>query len=211
MKYTTYDSITRKLRGRLKIAENSEIPIFNIDSPGQLVDNTTIELVVEENEAFIDLIIGEIYNLPLSLSNTTTQHIMRDITDNLSMEELMQIHYQGSGGFAGLSGDISQFGNGMRTKGLQTLYALTVGLNIYIPGLPPIAEFPGSRVPRRIQLPGESEKTIEPQRKLVFNDIVVEKHEVDELPYDYFLDSDPHNPFSNERLTGVTQTDIEDL
>ena len=104
------------------------------------------------------------------------------------------IHFQGSGGFGGLSSDTSGQGSSLKIEALNMLGMLTIGLNIYIPGI----NLPQSynNTFRRIELVDEVLRTIEPQRILINSDVVIGKSE-DE--YDYFLEDNNYtdNPWND--------------
>lgn len=190
MIYTTLNNLTRKLKGRLKIVSVDNSPLFPVDNPGQIVDNETIYTIVEEKEEFINLILDQIYILPL----VNSHKIIQNITDNLVISDLLAIHYQG-GGFGGLSPDLSGQGNALKIEALNMLGMLTVGLNIYIPGIQLPQSYPGTPQVRRIELPGETLRSISPQRILINSDVIVERSDRE---YDYFTKDDDYkdNPFN---------------
>ena len=67
-KYTTEDQIGRKLRGRLKVA--NPMPLTNIAGyaqsvTGQVIDPDLLIEVLDQQEAFLDLCLGQFYRMPL--------------------------------------------------------------------------------------------------------------------------------------------------
>lgn len=145
--------IGRKLRQRLNIKPS---PLQNspyIQSvPSQEVDDELVDQVIEQKENFINLILNQIYELPL----VNKHPIITDIVESLVISELIRIHYQGNGYNTG--NDVSGAGVDLRNYAYSMIVALTAGHNIYIPGQPPVQAIPGQTLPQPLKLIGEEPK-----------------------------------------------------
>lgn len=169
MKYTTEERIARKLRGRLNIQNTPEVNTnlqvilgYGQSVSGQTVDNALIEQLAEEREAYIDLILGQIYELPLKLENSITIAIMADISESLIISELLKVHFQGTSPIIP-SADVSGATQDTRKHAEYLLTALTAGHNLYIPVSPPAQNNnPGLTQMQPLVLPGEKIKIRQP-------------------------------------------------
>jgi hypothetical protein len=192
MLYTSFQKLEKKLKGRLKVFETPEIQLYPDTSLQQEVDPDLVIEIVEEQENFVNLILSQIYLLPLQ-----NQHpILSDIVTDLAIAELLQVHYLGPGFGNVNSSDISGATNNSKQDAYLKLYMLTAGMNIYIPGVnlqPYIPSFPP---PRRLILPNEilisSPATSTPVRNQT---IIIKAKEV--FPTSSNLDFDSStNPFA---------------
>lgn len=190
-KYTTIENISRKLIGRLNLINEDLSVLYPTDNPTQSVDPILVETVVEEQENYLDLILGQIYNLPLQNKHP----ILTNIVDSLVIAELILVHFQGIQ--FGLGGDISGYGTSNITKAYNLLNALTAGYNIIIPMMMPVPpSFPGSIPQRRLELPGETLVERMPPSTLVNNRTVMNKL-ADADRSDYITEEElTDNPFS---------------
>jgi hypothetical protein len=189
-KYTSLDNLTRKLRGRLNIGEDDALTIYPNDTPGQTVDSQLIEIVAEQKEIYLDYILNQIYVLPL----LNRHPILEDIVDSLVISDLLLIHFQGSGGYGGLSADISQQGDILKTHANTLLGMLAVGPNLQIPGTQMQLGVPQSF----IELPGEIITTAAPSRFVSHNETYVGRLVEDDDLDDFVRETDPTNPFSSD-------------
>ena len=191
-KYTSYNKLARKLRGRLKVYETEELDIYPGQEPTQSADPDLVLDVLEETENLVDLILSQIYILPLQ----NTHPIVTDIVESLTISNIIKIHFQGQG-FSSLSGDMSGMSPDTRNQAYTLLGMLTAGFNIYIPNVPQQNIIPGTMPPRRIILPGEA-FVKDPQQQIpVRNETVISKLTVDITP--------ENNPF-DEHFRGDTRT-----
>lgn len=105
-KYTSYEKLARKLRGRLKLGEgfpeNSEINntlnslmAYNPSASDMVVDLLLIDDIAETQESYLDLLLSQIYQFPLKLTNDTTINILRNISEGLILSSLLSVHFQG--------------------------------------------------------------------------------------------------------------------
>ena len=161
MQYTTVDDIARRLRGRLNISETvptdaniTEALGYGNVVAGNTVDNDLITQIAEEKEAYIDLILGQIYVMPLKLTSTVTFNILRDISESLTISSLIQIHFEGTNPILQAS-DISQASMDLRRHGEYLLQMLSAGHNIWIPTNPPLDQGTQQGQRQPLRLPGE--------------------------------------------------------
>lgn len=131
--YTTIESISRKLRARLKIAAQKTVPNQYVSQnlAKTEVDNELIIDVIQENEAYLDEYLGMVYTLPLQNEHP----ILKKCVDSLIMADLMQYHFT-MAGYAE-SQDVSGFGVLNKQEGYQIIRSLTWGYNVAIPGIGP--------------------------------------------------------------------------
>lgn len=145
--------ISKKLRGRLNLKPS---PLQNSpyaqSVPSQEVDDELVDQVIEQKENFLNLILNQIYELPL----VNKHPIITDIIESLVISELIRIHYQGNGYNTG--NDVSGAGTDLRQYAYSMIQALTAGHNIYIPGQPPVQAIPGQTLPQPLKLIGETNK-----------------------------------------------------
>ncbi len=161
MKYTTVDDIARRLRGRLNISETlptdanitTALGYGNVVA-GNTVDPELITQIAEQKESYIDLILSQIYVMPLQLSNEITINIIKDISESLTISSIIQVHFEGTSPVLQAS-DISQASMDLRRHGEYLLQAIAASHNIWIPTNPPAEQgtVQGQRQPLR--LPGE--------------------------------------------------------
>lgn len=150
--YCSLDRIAKRLRGRLNInpAEQYLPPPYQQSVTGQTVDPDLALEVVEQKEEFVSLILGQLYEMPL-----TGQHpVIEEIVESLVISELIRIHFMGQG-YANNSSDLSGTGIDTKQHAYNLIGMLTAGHNIYIPGVPPAQNIPGIAIPQPVRLPGE--------------------------------------------------------
>lgn len=168
MKYIDADSLTRRLRGRLNLVEDESAPVYGDQLPQQKVDIELVYSIAEEKENFIDLILAQIYVMPL----INKHPIIKDIAESLALSELIRIHFQGAG-FASLGIDLSGAGQDTRNHANVLLGMLTAGYNIFIPSVPTPTQQSGAPHSRRIVLPGEKLRTQVPEPIMVNSEFIV--------------------------------------
>lgn len=163
--YCTKESIGKKLRGRLNIKPNSYTNAPYVQQvPSKEVDDELVDEIIEEKENFLNLILFQLYEMPLN-----NQHpILKDIIESLVLSELIRIHFSGSG-MTQLAGDISGSGVDTKQHAYAMLQMLTLGANIWIPGQPPAQQIPGATQPQPIRLPGEITRQNYQDRDLITN------------------------------------------
>lgn len=154
--YANRDTISRKLKGRLKI-DIADTEFF----PVETVDEDLIDEVLEEKENYINAILGGIYELPF----TTPQPLVKTIVENLVMADLLQYNYVNA---AANSQDLSNLANLLEEKANQLLDKLTTGTSI---NPLPDGSLDDSK---RLKLPGTTSKRVLPETALVNNDTIVD-------------------------------------
>lgn len=197
MKYTTEERIARKLRGRLNIQNTPEVNTnlqvilgYGQSVSGQTVDNALIDQLAEEREAYIDLILGQIYEMPLLLTDPTTVAIMADISESLIISEILKVHFQGTNPIIP-SADVSGATQDTRKHAEYLLTALTVGHNIYIPVSPPAQNNnPGLTQMQPLVLPGERIRIKQPDT-VTRNMTIRQVKDTSSIREKYFNDDEP--------------------
>jgi hypothetical protein len=161
MKYTTTESLARRLRGRLQIENQPVIDatLTNAIGYGSVVAGNTVDpqLIVElaeQKESYIDLILGQIYVTPLCLVNEVTRNILKDLSESLTISALIQVHFEGTNPVLQAS-DVSQASMDLRRNAEYMLQALTAGHNIWIPTAPGLDQSTQQGQRQPLRLPGE--------------------------------------------------------
>lgn len=131
-KYTSIDSISRKLRARLRI-NSTDLP--NQYAQMQLaktpVDEELVRDIIEEMENYLDQYLCVVYVLPLQNSHP----ILKRCVDAFIMADLMEYHFNITA--YSESTDPSGFGVRNRNEAYQILRSLTFGYNVPIPTIGP--------------------------------------------------------------------------
>lgn len=177
MKYTTFEKLALKLEGRLKIVEIQDSPMFPDQSLFQEVNPETVEMIAEEQESFMDLILGQIYFLPLQ----NYHPILANISSDLIISQLLMVHFQG-GGLANIGHDLSNLGRSTQADALEKIKMLTIGYQVYLPGQPIDTKPYGAQEFRRVVLEGEKLRDVAPNKITVNNETVVIKTDKDYDP-----------------------------
>lgn len=159
-RYADRDAIARKLKGRLKV-DIVDTEFF----PVETVDEDLIDDILEEKENFVDLILGNIYTLPLS----KPQPIIRTLVENLVMADLLQFNYVNT---VSNSQDLSNLAGVLQQKADEILDRLTIGTRIN--------PLPNGEIDisRSLKLSGETLVKELPPTSIVNNDIFVDKLDV---------------------------------
>lgn len=146
MKYTNLESIKRKTRSKLKLSLSlSDVYDMNQIASTDL-DNDLIEDVIDEQESFLDDILGQIYILPLRYKHG----VIKKIVDNLIVADLITYSF---------NQDLSQAVLSYKQEAYSLLQPYLIGTGIALPNLPAQPNYPGSKTTPMI-LQGESLKTI---------------------------------------------------
>jgi hypothetical protein len=142
-RYTSYDKLAKKLRGRLNLGtglpENSEINntlnslvAYNPSASSQTVDLELINDIAAQEESFIDLILSQLYILPFRFTSEVTVNIIGSISESFILSSLLSIHFQGTSPGI-IASDLSQATTDWRRAGDMRLQMLIAGENIYYP------------------------------------------------------------------------------
>lgn len=164
--YCTKLGIANKLRSRLNILPNqySQAP-YQANLPSYAVDDNLMDQVIQQKEEFLNLILNQIYELPLLNSH----YILTDIVESLVIAELIKIHFTGSQ-VPTLGSDLSGYGGNTQQYAYGLIQMLTAGINIYLPGIP-IAQPTGTGIsPQPVILIGEKTRNYYQNRDLITND-----------------------------------------
>lgn len=197
MKYTTEEQIARKLRGRLNIQNQPSVDTslqvilgYGQSVSGQTVDNALITQLADQREAYIDLILGQVYEMPLLLIDPVTVAIMADISESLIISELLKVHFQGTSPIIP-SADVSGATQDTRKHAEYLLTALTVGHNIYIP-VSPMGQNndPGRTQMQPLVLPGEKLR-VRPPDTITRNMTLRQVKDTKATRQKYFNDDEP--------------------
>lgn len=185
--YVNKEIIAIKLNGRLNI-DNSGTAFF----PAEPVEDTLIDSVIEEKESYVDLILGQLYNLPFS----NPQPVVNSMVENLVMADLLEYNYISTTTSAT---DLNNLAFSLKRKAFNVLLQLTVGTNVVIPEAEGYLSYVGLPSPRRLVLAGETETTNNlPGRQLVWRDVLVGSYQ-ETIDTNFINEEDfSNNPFSDE-------------
>jgi hypothetical protein len=183
--YANIESISRKLKGRLKI-DIVDTEFF----PVETTDENLILDIIEEKESYINSILNEIYTLPL----TQKQPIIKSLVEDLVMADLLQYSFVNNNAS---SQDLSNLSSSLLQRTADIIDKLTIGTV-----LNPLPD--GSlQTNRRIKLFGESEKRILPTTSLVNNDVFVGTMVENYADADFLHNEGQYdNPFSSDFVRG---------
>ncbi|HEY9657674.1 MAG TPA: hypothetical protein V6C65_04355 [Allocoleopsis sp.] len=149
--YTTVEAIARRLQGRLTL---NGTPAMG----GQTVDPELVEQCGVQAEDYMNLVLGQIYVLPLQ----KTHAILADVAESLTISKLMEVHFQGTS-YPAPGADVAGAAGDLRRHAEMILQALTVGHGIYIPVMPSgQPTMPNMPQPQPLVLPGETLKADQP-------------------------------------------------
>lgn len=167
-KYTDYESLSRRVRGRLNIPgfpENTEfggqssavnaLLGYGQSAADQTVDLLLIDQLAATNESYIDLLLSQIYKYPLQLTSDVTVQILKDISECFIISSLIAVAFEGQSSIIPAA-DISQASVDLRRQGEFRLGQIVNGHGIWIPTSqqapsPQINQIQGSP----LRLPGE--------------------------------------------------------
>ena len=142
MKYTSLDRLARRLRGRLKLGTDfpseSEVnnPLnsllaYNPSASDQVVDSLLIRDLAETTDAYIDLLLSQIYQYPLKLTSDITVSTLASISEGLILSNLIATHFNGSPGI--IATDTSNASMDLRRGSEFLLGQLLAGTGIFMP------------------------------------------------------------------------------
>jgi hypothetical protein len=142
-RYTSYDKLAKKLRGRLNLGtglpENSEINntlnslvAYNPSASSQTVDLELINDLAAQEESLIDLVLSQLYILPFKFTSEVTVNIIGSISESFILSSLLSVHFQGQAQGI-IASDVSQAAVDWRRAGDMRLQMLIAGENIFYP------------------------------------------------------------------------------
>lgn len=186
-KYTDFEAVKLKLEGRLLVVDENTFspPPFPSNSLKQEISVDLVRLIMREQENFLDLILCQIYQLPLK-----NEHgIITDIATNLVMAEILTVYNQSSE-LALVAKDASNAVGSYKNSAYEKLEMLTFGWQVKIPGKPLTLKSPGMQEFKKITLKGESVDCTPAEQIPVNNETFVQ-------PMNQTLDRN-NNPFSED-------------
>lgn len=215
MKYTTLPDIARRLRGRLEINLDEELPVATIPgygqaASGQVVDPELVVQVAEEKEAYLDLVLGQIYVIPLVLTSEVTSRIMKDMTECLVISSLIQVHFEGNNPIVPAA-DISGASTDLSRQAHYMLAALTAGHNIFIPTMPaPQNSMVNVPEQHALRLPGEKLLSATDRPDTVTRNYTYIAPMMGKTKHrDSYFSEDSNPRFDTHRTRGVEWLDLE--
>ena len=136
------DRLARRLRGRLKLGTDfpseSEVnnPLnsllaYNPSASDQVVDSLLIRDLAETTDAYIDLLLSQIYQYPLKLTSDITVSTLASISEGLILSNLIATHFNGSPGI--IATDTSNASMDLRRGSEFLLGQLLAGTGIFMP------------------------------------------------------------------------------
>jgi hypothetical protein len=166
LKYTSFDRLAKKLRGRLNLGsnlpENSEINntlnslfAYTPSASEQSVDLKLIEEIAEQEDAFLELVLSQLYVLPFKFTSDVTVNIIGSISEGFILSSLLSVHFQGTSPGI-IASDISSATIDWRRQSEYKLNMLVAGEGIWYPTSLQ-APNPQINVPQTqaLRLPGE--------------------------------------------------------
>jgi hypothetical protein len=149
-RYTTVEVMADKLRGRIPFGSSQHIG-------GKAADLDSVARILSQVEETLDLVLGQIYELPLARPHG----ILADIVESWAAGRLLGESFQTMPGEAS---DPSNSSMNFVTHAGYLMLALTAGHNIAIPipGMPPQQNIPGISTPQPIFLEGETPRRAPP-------------------------------------------------
>lgn len=155
LKYTTVENIARRLIGRLEFTDSIATPNpWGSNLGSQKVNPELVEQLAGQKEAYVNSILGTIYELPLRLVSDITKGILADIIESFVVADLMKIHYLGSP-TAGVSADVAGAATSDRQHAEFLLQVYCTGHGIQFPGMSAMGSSPGMTPPQPVMLPEE--------------------------------------------------------
>lgn len=142
MKYTSLDRLARRLRGRLKLGTDfpseSEVnnPLnsllaYNPSASDQVVDGLLISDLAETTDAYIDLLLSQVYAYPLKLTSDITVGVLASVSEGLILSNLIAVHFTGTPGI--IASDTSNASADFRRGSEFLLSQILAGHNIFFP------------------------------------------------------------------------------
>ena len=136
MKYTTFEAINRRLRGRLDVVESQGVSspwgatLGRIQTDPNLVEQFGIQV-----ESYMNSILRKVYRIPLQLVSEETRAILADITESLVISRLIATYFIGSP-IPQNAADVGSLATNERQHGEELLKLYTAGHSIAYLGNP---------------------------------------------------------------------------
>lgn len=156
LQFTTFEAISRRLAGRLDLAEAAGVtPPWGGAMGGKTADPETVQQIGEQKETLVRNILRMVYKFPLQLIEADTRRTLAEIVEKLVVADVLDVYFQGSS-VPAPGTEISGLAAGDRKSAYELLHLYTAGHGIPIPQIPYIQQSPGVPAQQGILLPGES-------------------------------------------------------
>lgn len=156
LQFTNFEAISRRLAGRLELAEvHGVAPPWGNNMGGKAADPETVRQIAEQKETLVRNILRMVYKFPLQLAEEDTRRTLAEIVEKLVVADVLDIYFQGSS-VPAPGTEISGLAAGDRKSAYELLHLYTAGHGIPIPQIPYIQQSPGVPAQQGILLPGES-------------------------------------------------------
>jgi hypothetical protein len=155
LQFTTIDSLSRRLAGRLELSGVQGVaPPWGNKMGGKSADTETVTQVAEQKETFVRNILRMVYRFPLQLKEPDTVRTLAEITEKLTIADVLDLYFQGSAMQAGA--EVSGLAAADRKAAYELLHLYTASSNIPIPQLDYSPPSSGTPTRQGVLLPGES-------------------------------------------------------
>ena len=204
MRYTNYEKLARKLRGRLhlgeEVIEDSEInsPINALYAYKPAASDTAVDLrliddIAEQQEDFIDLVLSQLYQVPLQLTSSVTRSIIGSIAENFILAAILAVSFQGTSTIIQAS-DASGSSMDFKREAEFKLMMLTAGENIWFPSsIQTPQTMQGVPTQQALVLPGEIRLSQSQRPDLISRNYTMNIKRGINPKYRYFEDMDCQN------------------
>lgn len=199
LKYTTYERLARKLRGRLHLGEDiiqdSEInnPINALYAYKPAASDTALDMrlvddIGEQQEDFIDLVLGQLYQVPLRLTSSVTRSIVGSISEGYILAALLAVSFQGTSTII-QAADSAGSSMDWKREAEFKLMMLTAGENIWFPSsIPAPQQMANVPTQQALVLPEEVKLSQSQRPDLISRNITVTTKRPINPNYIYFQD-----------------------
>jgi len=199
LRYTTYERLARKLRGRLHLGEDiiqdSEInnPVNALYAYKPAASDTALDMrlvddIGEQQENFIDLVLSQLYQLPLRLTSDVTRTTIGSIAEGYILAALLAISFQGTSTII-QAADSAGSSMDWKREAEFKLMMLTAGENIWFPSsIPAPQQMANVPTQQALVLPEEVKLSQSQRPDLISRNITVTTKRPINPNYIYFQD-----------------------
>lgn len=147
LKYCSISGVKLRLRNRLQVDPSGF-------STGSIhVDEDTIVYYGSQVEAKIDLVLAQIYKMPLTLSSPITRYVLQGISEKLISVEIINTYFNQFPQTE--QGSENGYGNTLLKQANQELFAIAAGHHVTFFGIQTPSEGSYSPTLQPLVLPGE--------------------------------------------------------
>jgi hypothetical protein len=104
---------------------------YNPSASDQVVDGLLISDLAETTDAYIDLLLSQIYKTPLQLTSDITVGVLASISEGLILSHLIAVHFQGTPGI--IASDTSNASADFRRGAEFLLSQILAGSGVFFP------------------------------------------------------------------------------